>query len=228
MNKNNSKYGISKEAIKNAALGDFDDFKPEQKKDQDIISSSDNARQNSENSNGADVVFEDVNPKVSFCSNCGAEVPLGANICSTCLASSPDILNQHIGIDTGTPQKVKMADKRGGDDEQATKLVVGNNFDMIRKQIEPEIPDSGKGFGIASMVLGIVSIVFVCFAYVGIPLAVISAALGGVGLSKGLKANEKNATAIAGLACSVISLGINIAVLACVGSLLQMFFGLFA
>lgn len=64
--------------------------------------------------------------------------------------------------------------------------------------------NGGIGFGIASMVLGIVALVMsCCFYFISIPCAVIGIILAGVALS-GHK--EGRGMAIAGLVCSVISL----------------------
>ena len=66
----------------------------------------------------------------------------------------------------------------------------------------------GKGLGIASMVLGILSLVLFCFLYVSIPCALIGVALGGVGLKKAKDVGAKNGMAVAGLVCSIIALGV--------------------
>ncbi len=69
-------------------------------------------------------------------------------------------------------------------------------------QGEPNKPSGGKGFGIASMVLGIVALsLSCCFYYVSIPCAVIGVVLGVIGLKR-----AGRGMAIAGLVCSVVSL----------------------
>ena len=67
--------------------------------------------------------------------------------------------------------------------------------------------NESKGLSIASMVLGIVSLVFFCFVYICIPCGIISIILGGVALAK-KKAGK--GMAIAGLACSIIGIAIYI------------------
>ena len=66
----------------------------------------------------------------------------------------------------------------------------------------------GKGLGIASMVLGIVSLVLFCWIYVSIPCALVGVILGGVGMKKSKDAGMSAGMATAGLVCSIISLAI--------------------
>lgn len=60
----------------------------------------------------------------------------------------------------------------------------------------------GSGFGVASMVLGIIALVISCCAYISIPLAILAVILGAVGIKK----NSGKGMAIAGLICGLISL----------------------
>lgn len=75
-----------------------------------------------------------------------------------------------------------------------------------------EVP--GKGLGIASMVVGIISLVMFCTGWFAIICAIVGTALGGVALKKAKDAGVKNAMATAGLVCSVVALGLAIAVYA--------------
>ncbi|MGN0396003.1 MAG: DUF4190 domain-containing protein, partial [Coprococcus sp.] len=64
-------------------------------------------------------------------------------------------------------------------------------------------PESGQGLAIASMVLGIVAIVFsCCWYYISIPCAIVGLIMGGVSLA-GKKPGK--GMAIAGLVCSIVS-----------------------
>ena len=66
----------------------------------------------------------------------------------------------------------------------------------------PQQPPESPGFGVASMVLGIVSLCLSCCAYfISIPCAIVGIILGLIGLKK--KAGRGMATA--GLVCSIIS-----------------------
>ena len=75
---------------------------------------------------------------------------------------------------------------------------------------QPAVP--GKGLGIASMVVGIVSLVCICFGWICIICAIVGVALGGVALNKAKQAGVKNGMAVAGLVCSCIALGLCIIV----------------
>lgn len=66
----------------------------------------------------------------------------------------------------------------------------------------------GKGLGITSMILGIISIVISLAVYVAIPFAVLGVALGGYGKSKSNKLGLPNGCATAGIACSCVCFGI--------------------
>lgn len=77
---------------------------------------------------------------------------------------------------------------------------------------------NSNGMAIASMVLGIISIVFnCCFAWVSFPCSIISLILGGISLSK--KQGGKG-MAIAGIVLSILSLIGAIVVIAMGGALL--------
>lgn len=60
-----------------------------------------------------------------------------------------------------------------------------------------------KGLSIASMVLGIISVVLCCFAYISIPCAILAIIFGIVGMKKGGKG-----MGIAGLVLGIITLAI--------------------
>lgn len=64
-----------------------------------------------------------------------------------------------------------------------------------------ETENAGKGMGIASLVLGIISLVLFCVWYISIPCAV-------VGIILGVLQNKKNkiGMATAGIVCSIIAL----------------------
>ena len=70
----------------------------------------------------------------------------------------------------------------------------------------PAVP--GKGLGVASMVLGIVSLAMFCVWYLAIPCALVGCILGAVSLNKAKQAGMKNGMGTAGLTCSLIALAI--------------------
>ena len=69
----------------------------------------------------------------------------------------------------------------------------------------------GKGLGVAGMVLGIISLVFICFVpYVALICAIVGLILSIVGMAKAKGAGMKNGMAVAGLVCSIISLALTV------------------
>lgn len=88
----------------------------------------------------------------------------------------------------------------------------GNQFEQ-RTVVAPT-SNPGKGLGIASMVLGIVSLALFCVIYLSIPCALVGVVLGGVGLKKSKDAGMPAGMAVAGLVCSIICLAIVIIIYA--------------
>lgn len=60
-----------------------------------------------------------------------------------------------------------------------------------------------KGLAIASMVLGIIALVFFCFVYVSIPCGIIALILGGVSIAT---KKPGKGMAIAGLVCGILAI----------------------
>lgn len=84
---------------------------------------------------------------------------------------------------------------------------------------QPKTTIPGRGLGIASMVLGIVSLALFCVVYLAIPCAIVGIILGIVGRNQAKKAGAPTGMATAGIICSSIALGIVIiaAIFAAVG-----------
>lgn len=78
-----------------------------------------------------------------------------------------------------------------------------------------EVVVENKGFSIASMVLGIISIVLFCIWYLSIPCAILAIIFGIVGMKKGAKG-----MAIAGLVLGIIAIAIVLIFVIFVGSAL--------
>ena len=70
----------------------------------------------------------------------------------------------------------------------------------------PVLP--GKGAGIAGMILGIASLVFMCYFYISLPCAIVGLILSISSKSKAKKAGMKNGFSVAGIITSAIGLGI--------------------
>ena len=120
-----------------------------------------------------------------FCKNCGSQLPDGVAFCTAC----------------GTPVPVAPQAPVMPQPPMAPQA-------PVNPYAQPIVP--GKGLGVASMVLGIVSLVLFCIWYLAIPCAIIGAALGGVAQSKAKAAGVKNGMAVAGITCSCIALGVAI------------------
>lgn len=75
----------------------------------------------------------------------------------------------------------------------------------------PPPPSPGKGMNIASMVLGIVSLVFsFCLYYLSIPMSIVGLVLGLIGTSKAKNAGQPKGMGTAGVVMNIITLGIGI------------------
>ena len=73
---------------------------------------------------------------------------------------------------------------------------------------KPKLP--GMGQGIASMSVGIFSLVFFCIWYLALPGSIVGLALGSVANRKAKEVDRKNGMATAGVICSAIALGLSI------------------
>lgn len=76
----------------------------------------------------------------------------------------------------------------------------------------PKASVPGKGLGIASLILGIISIVTLCLAYTSVPLicGILSFIFSLVGKSQSKKAGASNGCAVAGLILSIICIAIHL------------------
>lgn len=86
---------------------------------------------------------------------------------------------------------------------------------MEENKEQKVVQDENKGFSIASMVLGIISIVLFCIWYLSIPCAILAIIFGIVGMKKGGKG-----MAIAGLVLGIIAVAIVLIFVIFVGSAL--------
>lgn len=133
---------------------------------------------------------------MTFCKYCGCQLEDGAMFCVACGQSQADAAPQQAAPQApvyAQPQQPVYG---------APQVPYGNPY------AKPSVP--GKGLGIASMVLGIVSLVLFCYWFIAIPCGIVAAALGGIALSKAKEVGMKNGLATAGLVCSCIALGIAI------------------
>ncbi len=67
-------------------------------------------------------------------------------------------------------------------------------------------PVPGAGFGIASLILGLISLLFFCFVFISVPCAIAGIALGAVSLVKAKAVGMRSGTAIGGIVISAVTL----------------------
>lgn len=73
-----------------------------------------------------------------------------------------------------------------------------------------------RGLAIASMVLGIISIVLFCMWYLSLPCAILALIFGALSVKSSLKG-----MAIAGIVCSIIAIGLALILLATAGAIVS-------
>ena len=153
-----------------------------------------------------------------FCSNCGANIPEDAKACHVCgvPVEQPDF-QQSIQEQTAEQQMPQ---------EQSVyqQPVYQPPFYQSAAYSQPipqkqEVP--GKGMAVASLVLGIVSILL-CLGFVAFLCGVIGLILSIVAMNKAKAVGMKNGMAVAGLVCSCIGVGLMIMIFG------LFFIGLFA
>ncbi|MGN1123275.1 MAG: DUF4190 domain-containing protein [Eubacterium sp.] len=178
---------------------------------------------------------------IKVCKYCGNLEHEGAVKCSKCggyigdygepVRNQPRQQNQNVVM-----QQAPVHNQRPVDINRQVNYQPNNNYNnpprqnVAQQQNYQSIQNQAnympaKGLGIASMVLGIVSLVFV-WVYVGIVTAIVGVSLGGVALSKAKKENGKNGFAVAGVACSCVSLGLYALVVIIVGSVAGSLWGM--
>ncbi len=132
-----------------------------------------------------------------FCSQCGTNNAENAAFCAGCgapLANEP--IKQEVPIQDTPMQPENPVYQAPQNDFQPSYTPTPN----------PSLP--GKGMGIAGMILGIASIVFMCTFYLAIPCAIVGLILSCCAKSKAKKAGMKNGFAVAGIITSSIGLAV--------------------
>lgn len=130
-----------------------------------------------------------------FCRNCGANNADNAAFCVNCGAT--------LNAEQPVQQPVYQQPVQQPVYQQPVQQ-------PVYQQPVRNVPVPGKGMGIAGMILGIISLALFCIWYLAIPCAIVGAILGGVALKKAKEAGMKNGMATAGLACSLVALGITL------------------
>jgi len=125
-----------------------------------------------------------------FCNHCGAACDDGAKFCPAC------------GVDFSAPTPVQP----GYQPPVYQQPIQPVYQPPIYQQLYPVVPAvPGKGQGIASLVLGIISLVLLISIDVSFICAIVGIILGSVAISKAKSVGMKNGFAVAGLTCSIIA-----------------------
>ncbi len=133
-----------------------------------------------------------------FCSQCGTNNADGAAFCAGCGAplENEQTVKQEAPVQDTPVQPEAPVYQAPQNDFQPSYNPTPN----------PELP--GKGMGIAGMILGIASIVFMCTFYLALPCAIVGLILSCSANGKAKKAGMKNGFAVAGIITSAIGLGL--------------------
>lgn len=129
------------------------------------------------------------------CFKCGAEIPAGKMACEKCgaIVFGGQTANMTANGTTGS---------------------VSNETPRLQQfSGEP----GGSGFSVASMVLGILSLVFCWLPIFSIPMGIVATALGGIAI---YRQNSGRGMAIAGLTCAIIALAFDVLLIIIAGGVL--------
>ncbi len=131
-----------------------------------------------------------------YCTNCGNYNPEEAKSCSSC--GTP--------INTGTTPNQESTST--GYQPYNSQQTYGQSPYESQPVVSGVVP--GKGAGIASLILGIVSLVFFCMVYVSVPTGIAAIITGAISISKAKAAGHKSGMGVAGIVCAVIGMIVSI------------------
>ena len=135
-----------------------------------------------------------------YCTNCGNYNPEEAKTCSAC------------GTPIGTTNGATQENATSGYQPYNPQQNYGQTSCAPQQNSHPtEIP--GKGAGVASLVLGIVSLVLFCVYFFSIPAGIAGIITGCISVSKAKAVGAKSGMGVAGIVCSVIGMLIAILVI---------------
>lgn len=140
-----------------------------------------------------------------ICNKCGSQIADGSVFCPSCGAN----LAQPTQNQSYQQPNYQQPYQQNGFQQPGYPGFQQPGYPGFQQPTPATVP--GKGVGIASMVLGIISLALFCIWYVSIPCAIIAAILGGVGMYQAKQANMKNGIATAGFSCACIAIGLAIA-----------------
>ena len=127
-----------------------------------------------------------------FCRNCGANIPDDSRVCTVC----------------GVPVEQQQPDFQQPAQEQPVYQQPVYQSPAFSQPIPQMTTVPGKGMAVASLVLGIVSLVFFCVWYIALSCGIVGLILGGIAMNKAKTVGMRNGLAVAGLVCSCIGVGL--------------------
>ena len=146
-----------------------------------------------------------------FCTQCGASQDDNARFCTVCGAPLQQAQPTPVAVEEPAP----VAEQPAPVVEQPAYTQPAQPVQPTYAQPQQKVP--GKGFAIAGMVLGIVSLVtFWCYGFIAGILGIV---FGGVAKSKGFKGGM----ATAGIVCGAIAIGMWLVMFLIAGSAIAAF-----
>lgn len=130
-----------------------------------------------------------------FCSQCGMNNADNAAFCAGC--GAPLANEQPVAQEAPQQPEAPVVQQPQGDFQPS-----------YTPTPSPELP--GKGMGIAGMILGIASLVLMCYFYIALPCAIVGLILSCSANGKAKKVGMKNGCAVAGIITSSIGLGLGV------------------
>lgn len=144
-----------------------------------------------------------------FCPKCGSQCGDNSAFCSNCGMTFNDT-NSQSNQNGQVNQPNQLPTYPTQQYQQPTPPPYGQQPipPQYQQPYQPQPIVPGKGMSIASLVLGIVAIVFCCAFYISIPCGVAGLILGIIGNNKSKQFGIKNGIAVAGIVCSAIGLAL--------------------
>lgn len=154
---------------------------------------------------------------MSFCTNCGQSLPENAKACPNCGTFVEGAVPEAPVQDTTytAPESFSAEPQSNYASAQSYHTDTQNPYNAQQPYNVYTQPQQvpGRGMGIASLILGIVSLVFFCLPYLGLPCGIAGLILGCMANSKAKQAGMKNGVALGGIITSSIGLAINLLIL---------------
>lgn len=150
-----------------------------------------------------------------FCTNCGNHNTDGVEKCAFCGASmNPETLQQPVNPQPYQNSQYQPYASQPYNQQPYNQQPYNQqgypqqSYGQMPYTTPVEVP--GRGLGIASLVVGIISLVMFCIFYISIPCAIAGLIMGCIGNSKAKAQGLKNGVAVGGIVCSAIGIALAI------------------